>query len=180
MKKIIVASFLILQVVFAMAQLHSGEVQPPPSAQPVPNAVTTDRSAVTQPANISPVEKPVPPIYPGGDVKAVEIPRQLVNPPSTVSGTQPAQNEPLTPIESTNTLQPNRPPRDAASRNNPVTENPAIIKRNNTAPTLNTFKKSTATGKSLNTTRVTRPVNTNKLDTAQQNTIKKKVSKKYN
>lgn len=61
---------------------------------------------------------PVKPIYPGPNVRAVEIPGQLINPYETPSDTQPKQNEPLSPVESTNTLQSNRPAREDASRIN--------------------------------------------------------------
>ena len=104
-----------------VAQLHSGTPVIQSKVQPVPNSSTAEKSASPQPINIPPAANPVKPVYPGADVKAVEIPRQLINPPETPSGTQPKQKEPLSPIESTNILQPNRPPRDEASRiNQPV------------------------------------------------------------
>ena len=115
-----------------VAQLHSGTPVIQPKVQPVPNSSTAEKSASPQPINIPPAANPVKPVYPGADVKAVEIPRQLINPPETPSGTQPKQKEPLSPIESTNILQPNRPPRDEASRINqpvavPSTNPPNII-----------------------------------------------------
>lgn len=108
-----------------VAQLHSGTPVIQSKVQPVPNSSTAEKSASPQPINIPPASNPVKPVYPGADVKAVEIPRQLINPPETPSGTQPKQKEPLSPIESTNILQPNRPPRDEASRINQAVAIPA-------------------------------------------------------
>ena len=103
-----------------LSQLHSGTPVNQSKVQPVPNSTTAEKSAPPQPLIIAPAPNPVPPIYPGAEVKAVEIPRQLINPPFTQSGTQPQQKEPLSPIESTNILQQNRPARSEASRTNPV------------------------------------------------------------
>lgn len=103
-----------------MAQLHSGTPVIHTKPQPVPNSSTSEKSAQPQPVNIPPAANPVPPIYPGAETKSVE-PRPLITPPMTPSGTQPIQKEPLSPVESTNTLQPNRPPRDQASRENRAT-----------------------------------------------------------
>ena len=120
MKKYICCIIIFISVE-AVAQLHSGTPVILSKPQPVPNSSTAEKSAPPQPINIPPAANPVPPVYPGADVKAVEIPRQLINPPSSPSGTQPIQKEPLSPVESTNILQPNRPPRDEASRiNQPV------------------------------------------------------------
>jgi len=115
-----------------VAQLHSGTPVIQSKVQPVPNSSTAEKSASPQPINIPPAANPVKPVYPGADVKAVEIPRQLINPPETPSGTQPKQKEPLSPIESTNILQPNRPPRDEASRINQPVAVPAYKQANAT------------------------------------------------
>ena len=118
-------------------QLPSGTPIIHSKPQPVPNSTTTEKSAPPQPIIIPPTANPVPPVYPGAESKAVVIPRQLIYPPATPSGTQPIQKEPLSPVESTNNLQPNRPPRDRASRDNkatavsPVVSNGIIITSNN-------------------------------------------------
>lgn len=120
MKKYICCIIIFISVE-AVAQLHSATPVVQSKPQPVPNSSTAEKSAPPQPINIPPAANPIPPVYPGADVKAVEIPRQLINPTVTPSGTQPKQKEPLSPVESTNTLQPNRPPREEASRiNRPV------------------------------------------------------------
>lgn len=98
------------------AQLHSGNMNAPATAQPVPNATVTEKSAQPQPLNIPPAPNPVAPIYPGAEVEAAEVQRQIINPPSTPIATQPVQKEPLSPIESTNTLQPTRPQRSDNAR----------------------------------------------------------------
>ena len=108
------------------AQLHSGTPVVHSKAQPVPNSSTAEKSAPPQPFIIAPAPNPVPPVYPGAEVKVVEIPRQLINPPITPAGTQPKQKEPLSPIESTNVLQQNRPPISETSRINPVISVPAV------------------------------------------------------
>jgi len=74
-----------------VAQLHSGTPVIQSKVQPVPNSSTAEKSASPQPINIPPASNPVKPVYPGADVKAVEIPRQLINPPESPSGTQPKQ-----------------------------------------------------------------------------------------
>ena len=136
--KIIFFSVILFSSFSTVAQLHSGTPVIHTKPQPVPNSSTAEKSAPPQPINIPPAANPVKPIYPGGEVKAVEIPRQLINPPVTPSGTQPIQKEPLSPIESTNTLQPNRPPRDRTSRENnravssPIIPNRSVLNQNNT------------------------------------------------
>lgn len=133
MKKILI-TFCLLAGFKGMAQLKSGTPPVQNTTQPVPSASTTERSATPQPVINAPAANPIPPIVPGGDVKAVEIPRQLVYPPSKVSGTQPVQKEPLSPIESTNNLSPNRPQREENSRNNRVVSVP----KKEINPSLNT------------------------------------------
>ena len=135
-----------------IAQLHSGTPVIQSKPQPVPNSTTSEKSAPPQPINIPPAPNPVPPIYPGAEAKAVEIPRQIINPPVTPSGTQPIQKEPLSPVESTNTLQPNRPPRDRASRENnkkvvaqPSAYNIAV----NSGTTVNTNKAIVTSSKNI-------------------------------
>ena len=147
-------------------QLHSGTPVIHSKPQAVPNSTTTEKSAPPQPINIPPAANPVPPVYPGAEARALEIPRQLINPPVTPSGTQPIQKEPLSPVESTNNLQPNRPARDRASRvnnatavspivsNSPVVSNRIIATSNNNytsnkkvvtykkVPSINSSKKS--------------------------------------
>ena len=100
------------------AQLHSGTKATPLPAQPVPASTATEKSAPTPKPLNAPVANPVPPIYPGGDVKLVETQRETVFPATTSSPTQPAQRESLTPIDATNVLRPTRPQRDEASRPN--------------------------------------------------------------
>ena len=128
--KIFIFCIIIFISFKGVAQLHSGTPVIQSKVQPVPNSSTTEKSASPQPINIPPAANPVKPVYPGADVKAVEIPRQLINPPETPSGTQPKQKEPLSPVESTNILQPNRPPRDEASRINQPVAAPAYIPAN--------------------------------------------------
>jgi len=127
-------TFIFCVIIFisfkGVAQLHSGTPVIQSKVQPVPNSSTTEKSASPQPINIPTAANPVKPVYPGAEVKAVEIPRQLINPPETPSGTQPKQKEPLSPVESTNILQPNRPPRDEASRINHPVAAPAYIPAN--------------------------------------------------
>lgn len=119
--KSIICITVILLTLKSYGQLHSGTPANQSKTQPVPNSTTSEKSAPPQPINIPPAANPVPPVYPGAETKAIEIPRQLINPPSTPSGTQPIQKEPLSPVESTNNLHPNRPPRDRASRENRAT-----------------------------------------------------------
>ena len=130
--KIFIFCIIIFISFKGVAQLHSGTPVIQSKVQPVPNSSTTEKSASPQPINIPPAANPVKPVYPGADVKAVEIPRQLINPPETPSGTQPKQKEPLSPVESTNILQPNRPPRDEASRINQPVAVPPYKPANNT------------------------------------------------
>ena len=142
----------------SFGQLHPGTPVIHSKPQPVPNSTTTEKSAPPQPINIPPAANPVPPVYPGAEARPVEIPRQLINPPVTPSGTQPIQKEPLSPVESTNNLQPNRPPRDRASRDNkatavsPVVSNGIIITSNNNY----------TPGKNVVTYKKVPPVSTNK------------------
>ena len=157
---------IILISLKGLGQLPSGTPVIHSRPQPVPNSTTTEKSAPPQPVIIPPTANPVPPVYPGAESKAVVIPRQLINPPVTPSGTQPIQKEPLSPVESTNNLQPNRPARDRASRvnnatavspivsNSPVVSNRIIATSNNNytsnkkavtykqVPKVNTNKKS--------------------------------------
>ena len=123
MKQTIFTGLLIITGYCVSAQLNSGKINVPASSQPVPNATVTEKSATPQPQNIAPAPNPVPPIYSGAEVQAAETQRQLVFPASTPSGTQPLQKEPLSPIESTNNLNPNRPQREEASRENPAVGN---------------------------------------------------------
>ena len=128
---------IILISLKGLGQLPSGTPVIHSRPQPVPNSTTTEKSAPPQPIIIPPTANPVPPVYPGAEARAVETPRQLINPPVTPSGTQPTQKEPLSPVESTNNLQPNRPPRDRASRDNkatavsPVVSNGIMVSSNN-------------------------------------------------
>jgi len=142
-------TFIFCVIIFisfkGVAQLHSGTPVIQSKVQPVPNSSTTEKSASPQPINIPPAANPVKPVYPGADVKAVEIPRQLIYPPETPSGTQPKQKEPLSPIESTNILQPNRPPRDEASRINQAVAVPAYKPANATFNENINNNKSTVT-----------------------------------
>lgn len=115
-----------------VAQLHWGTPILETKVQPVPSSSTAEKSASPQPINIPPGANPVEPIYPGADVKAVKIPRQLINPTETPSGTQEKPKYPVSPVKSTNTLQPKRPPRDEASWTNqpvavPATNPPNVI-----------------------------------------------------
>jgi hypothetical protein len=161
MKKIIVTPILIFYVSGLFAQLNSSNLNVPPTAQPVPNATVTEKSATPQPQNITPLPNPVPPIYPGAEVKPAETQRQLVYPPSTPSATQPVQKEPLSPIESTNNLQPNRPQREEASRKNTIVEtnknyekNTPVSKNIGVVGSTNTLKRTDSSGirnKDINT-----------------------------
>ena len=139
MKQTIFTVLLIITGYCVSAQLKSGNLNVPAISQPVPNATATEKSATPQPQNIAPAPNPVPPIYSGAEVQAAETQRQLVFPPTTPSGTQPVQKEPLSPIESTNNLNPNRPQREEASRENPAVGN----SRNTRKPT--TIVRTTST-----------------------------------
>jgi hypothetical protein len=116
MKTLISTAILIFTVNIAISQ------NAPATAQPVPNATKTEKSAPTQKPEIILPTTEKPPIYPGAEVHAVETQRNLIFPASPPAPTQPAQTQPLTPIESTNTLNPTQPQREAASRENPVIE----------------------------------------------------------
>ena len=160
--KTLICLVIILSSFKSFGQLHSGTPVIQSKAQPVPNSTASEKSAPPQPINIPPSANLVPPVYPGAQAKVVEITRQLINPPVTPPGTQPIQKEPLSPVESTNNLQPNRPARDRASRANnatavsPVVSNEMIATSNNNytpgknvvtykkVPLVNTNKKSTS------------------------------------
>ena len=118
MKKTFLLMICVSAIQICSAQLHSGTKATPLPAQPVPASTATEKSAPTPKPLNAPVANPVPPIYPGGDVKLVETQRETVFPATTSSPTQPAQREPLTPIDATNVLRPTRPQRDEASRSN--------------------------------------------------------------
>ena len=76
----------------------------------------------------------------------------------TPSGTQPIQKEPLSPVESTNTLQPNRPPRDQASRENrATTASPVISNR-----TINNSENNYTPNKTVASSRKAPAITTNK------------------
>lgn len=109
------------QTTLHSAQAATGNLNAPANAQPVPNATVTEKSATTAKPLITPAANPVPPIYPGADVKLVPTQNDLIHPASTPSPTQPVQKEPLTPVESTNVLQPTRPQREENSRVNTAT-----------------------------------------------------------
>lgn len=143
MKQTIFTGLLIITGYCVSAQLNSGKINVPASSQPVPNATVTEKSATPQPQNIAPAPNPLPPIYSGAEVQAAETQRQLVFPASTPSGTQPLQKEPLSPIESTNNLNPNRPQREEASRENPAVGNSRSPKKPTTIvkTTLRTQKE---------------------------------------
>ena len=123
MKKFIAIFTGLLSFVFCNAQI-SGKPAVAPNSQPVPNSTATEKSAAPQQSAISVPSNPVAPVYPGGTPEPVVIPRELVYPAASPSPTQPGQREPLTPIESTNTLQPQRPQRDQNSRENNVNGRP--------------------------------------------------------
>ncbi len=178
MKHAIFTGLLILTGHFVSAQLNSSNINVPASSQPVPNATVTEKSATPQPQIIAPATNPIPPIYPGAEVKAAETQRQIILPAAAPTGTQPEQKEPLSPIESTNNLQPNRPQREEASRENPaigvprntiksttmVRTTPVKVKRNvPTNNSLNIYHKNTITNslsvknnKTLKTSSLTR------------------------
>lgn len=112
---IIAGCFAFSGVTFA--QLRSSEnLNSPANAQPVPNSTVTEKSAPTPRPLIAPAANPIPPIYPGAEAKVYETQRELVFPAAPPSPTQPAQREPLTPIDATNVLKPTRPQREEASR----------------------------------------------------------------
>ena len=162
MKTLLICIIIFISVK-GVAQLHSGTPVIQSKAQPVPNSSTAEKSAPPQHINIPPAANPVPPIYPGANVKAVEIPRQLINPPSIPSGTQPKQKEPLSPVESTNRLQPNRPPREEASR----------INRSQTVPVNIVTQDLSNSNNNYNSNRASAIYNNNKPSTTRS--IKKAV-----
>lgn len=116
MKYILSLIIFLLAAEISIAQLHSGTKATPLPAQPVPASAVTEKSAPTPKPLNAPAANPVPPIYPGGDVKLIETQRETVFPATTSSPTQPAQREPLTPIDSKNVLKPTRPQREEGSR----------------------------------------------------------------
>lgn len=130
MKRTIATAACILAAYISSAQTLSSAVQASPSnlnapatAQPVPNSLSTEKSAPTAKPLITTPQPEKPPIYPGAEVRAVETQRQLIFPAAPPAPTQPVQVEPLVPVESTNTLSPTQPPRDKASKKNkPVTQ----------------------------------------------------------
>ena len=172
MKKYICCIIIFISIE-AVAQLHSGTPVVQSKPQPVPNSTTSEKSAPPQPINIPPSANPVPPVYPGADVKVVEIPRQLINPPSTPSGTQPIQKEPLSPVESTNTLQPNRSQREESSRLNKPVAIPINTQVGAASNINNNYRL-------VQTKRVnyTSPLNTAKKSAPAKLTIHKKVKSK--
>ena len=120
MKNTLILTICISAMQVCSAQLHSGTKATPPPAQPVPASTATEKSAPTPKPLIPPAANPVPPVYPGGDVKVAETQKETVSvsPEGSSSPTQPPQREPLTPIDATNVLQPTRPQREEASRTN--------------------------------------------------------------
>ena len=146
----------------SFGQLHSGTPVIHSKPQPVPNSTTTEKSAPPQPIIIPPAANPVPPVYPGAEARALEIPRQLINPPVTPSGTQPIQKEPLSPVESTNNLQPNRPARDRASRVNNATAVSPVVSNRIIATSNNNY----TSNKKVITYKKVSSVNTNKKSTS--------------
>jgi hypothetical protein len=97
-------------------QASPSNLNVPANAQPVPNSNTVEKGAPTPKPLIAPPANPVPPIYPGAEAKTVETQANLIFPASPPAPTQPVQKEPLSPVETTNNLQPNRPFRDEQSR----------------------------------------------------------------
>jgi hypothetical protein len=126
MKKFIAILTGLLSFVFCNAQI-SGKPAVAPNSQPVPNATATEKSAAPQQSAITVPSKPVAPVYPGGTPEPVVMPRETVYPAASPSPTQPVQKEPLSPIESTNTLQPQRPQRDQNSRENNINGHPTSV-----------------------------------------------------
>jgi len=176
MKRIVFTGILVITTYGLFAQLNSSNLNVPASAQPVPNATATERSAPPQPQIIAPAPNPVPPVYQGAEVQAAETQRQLVYPPSTPSGTQPVQKEPLSPIESTNTLQPNRPQREENSR-----ENPAVAAPYNSAKPNNNVKQvPVKTDEPVKTTIKTINNNSTYIKTSGTNTKQKVETKRVN
>ena len=128
MKRIIIVTAGIISVLLADAQTtlnstqaNQSNLNAPATAQPVPNATVTEKGAPSAKPLIAPAANPIPPIYPGGDVRLVPTQNDLIHPASPPSPTQPVQKEPLTPVESTNVLQPTRPQREENSRINKAT-----------------------------------------------------------
>jgi hypothetical protein len=105
----------------------SGIPATPPAPQATQPATRAEKSAAPQKQNVPPPANPVPPVYPGAEPVPVVIPKELVFPAAPPAPTQPGQTEPLTPVESTNQLQPSRPPRDQSSRENIVNGRPAAV-----------------------------------------------------
>ena len=123
MKRTIVTAACIFTAYISSAQTLNSAVQASPSnlnapatAQPVPNSLSTEKSAPTpKPIVITP-QPEQPPIYPGAEVHAVETQRNLIFPAAPPAPTQPAQTQPLRPVESTNTLNPTQPPSDKKNK----------------------------------------------------------------
>jgi hypothetical protein len=130
MKKL---SFIIplLIVSFVVNAQISGIPATPPAPQAVQPANRSEKSATPQKQNIPVPANPVPPVYPGAEPVPVVIPRELVYPAAPPAPTQPGQTEPLTPVESTNQLQPTRPQKDQGSRVNAVNGRPSSVIQDN-------------------------------------------------
>ena len=105
----------------------SGVPATPPAPQATQPATRAEKSAAPQKQNVPPPANPVPPVYPGAEPVPVVIPREQIFPAAPPAPTQPGQTEPLTPVESTNQLQPSRPQRDQGSRENIVNGRPAAV-----------------------------------------------------
>ncbi len=105
----------------------SGVPATPPAPQATQPATRAEKSAAPQKQNVPPPANPVPPVYPGAEPVPVVIPREQIFPAAPPAPTQPGQTEPLTPVESTNQLQPSRPQRDQGSRENTVNGRPAAV-----------------------------------------------------
>lgn len=130
MKKL---SFIIplFAVSFSSNAQISGIPATPPAPQAVQPASRSEKSAAPQKQNVPVQANPVPPVYPGAEPVPVVIPRELVYPAAPPAPTQPPQTQPLTPVESTNQLQPARPQPDQGSRNNAVNGRPSSAIQDN-------------------------------------------------
>ena len=120
MKRLIYTGILLFITASVTAQVSPSNLNAPAGSQPVPNSSVSEKSAPSPKPLIPVTTTNIPPIYPGAETHAAETQRNLIFPASPPAPTQPAQREPLHPIEATNNLAPTQPPREEASRNNPV------------------------------------------------------------
>lgn len=113
---VLVATISFSQV--GVTQASPSNLNAPATAQPVPNASTSDKGSPGTKPHVTVSQPYIPPVYPGA--QPVTVPQttnqNLILPASPPAPTQPYQTEPLRPVESTNNLNPTQPAREKESR----------------------------------------------------------------